>query len=64
MAIRKHDFPFEKCKIKLSQCIKAIILIGLYFYTSILVYEGPVFSWSRNSTVIRKNNLNIKGTYV
>ena len=57
MARRKCNFPIEKC-------IKVIILIGLYFYSSILVYEGPIFNWSRNSTVIRKNNLNIKGTYV
>ena len=44
--------------ISLSGFIRMLVLFGLCGYTSYIVYKGPICSWTRNSTIIRKNEIN------
>ena len=46
---------------KLSTLIKYGVLIGLTIYTAQIIIKGPICEWSRNSTIIRENHLNISG---
>ena len=63
MGFAKKGLRNGLSKIKFSQFLKVMILISLYFYTGALVYDGPIYNWARNITVIRKNSLKLKGTY-
>ena len=40
---------------------KIAVLVVLLFYTSMNVVEGPLKSYLRNSTIIRKNEINVSG---
>ena len=46
---------------KLSTLIKYGVLIGLTIYTTQIIIKGPICEWSRNSTIIRENHLNLSG---
>ena len=49
-------------QLKISWCLKISVLLGLSGYMAHIVYHGPLCSLLRNSTVIRKNELNTEGT--
>ena len=55
---------FRIPRLKISWCLKIAVLLGLSGYMTYIVYHGPLCSLLRNSTVIRKNELNIEGTIV
>ena len=48
-------------KLRISWCLKFSVLLGLSVYMTFIVYHGPLCSLLRNSTVIRKNELNTEG---
>ena len=60
---QKMDLPLVRIpQLKISWCLKISVLLGLSGYMAHIVYHGPLCSLLRNSTVIRKNELNTEGT--
>ena len=49
---------------RLSTLIKYGVLIGLTIYTAQIIIKGPICEWSRNSTIIRENHLNLSGKFI
>ena len=59
---RKMDLPLDSIpRVKISWCLKMSVMLGLSGYTAYIVYQGPLCSLIRKSTVIRKNELKTEG---
>ena len=63
---KKMDLPLDHKipQLKISWCLKISVMLALSGYTSYIVYQGPLCSLLRNSTVIRKNELNTEGRII
>ena len=57
----KGGFKSRINEFRLSTLIKYGVLIGLTIYTTQIIIKGPICEWSRNSTIIRDNHLNLSG---
>ena len=68
MYFNAKDMEETNTRTRCSFCVhilnlvsKIVVLVVLLFYTSLNIAEGPLKSFLRNSTIIRKNEINVSG---
>ena len=63
---KKMDLPLNHIipQLKISWCLKISVMLALSGYTAYIVYQGPICSLLRHSTVIRKNELKTEGSTI